>query len=1378
MASLFFDYTCAPPKESAGAQTLCTAWSPRATKPILAVGSSNGQVNLYEEEGEPVDTKPQLRRGVPPCVMAWGPAPNYYLAVGWSDGAVSLWDETNRVQRDDSAIHNTQLNFMIWSPDGNRIITGDVTGIVGVWKPDARGHITPVLQHRRDGPAVHCTFRLPTNPINEEGASQCPMFYFGGESGVVCLADDMGRCRVVCEVKAPIAAFLYAPDKDRLVVITKNMNLATFQMTEDGKAVQIGSDVKLSATAPDAGLKLRATWAGPGLLATVCQESVVRMWNLDQDDNYVLSISDHDLSQAAPTDRIVCLDFNPVSGVLAAGTMDGRVVMWRCETAGGVASQAAWTPLMPSNLGQRVNSVNWAKGEGRLAVSLADSAMMLSESMLVRKVKCGYAAIQTGSETILLEPTEGKAEPYELVSQLRIKGADLTAEHMVLWSGKQAEVYEIIAVTGQLKQLSSFACKAHCIAIEGQHLYMTVDSRLGIANLHGTVGNTVSFNSASEGVPLLLDSFGTFLAAFTSESIIKVWDISRRDPKPVVAGRKFDESENKVRDAVSIRVNATGMRVSLLCKRREAGGMNWVRDSRVYVLDAESDLFSAFDFAQQHRYPASHSWDPIDHRLLCLQTHALKTVATSGEFELSVNPVEVTSMFATPDMGLKIQDSFPIAGPAECLLGVHVPHIFLATPKGRSLRLNKRVLRDFVGMEANGKLDDATRNALLDFSYKLTIGNMDEAYRAVKLVKSSSVWKNMALMCVKTKRLDVAEVCLGNMAHARGARAVRLSKHEPEIEARVAMVALQLGMREDAERLYHECGRYDLLNNFYQATAQWGKAVEVAEKKDRMHLRATHYNEARYHESVGDVNAAMKSYEAAGAHRTEVPRLLVEHRLIDQLEQYVNTRDDPELYKWWAHYCESEQNLDKALGLYEKAGDNLSLVRVHCFRGEFDQAVKRVESSQDAVASYHLASQFEIHGRVQEAVKYFAQSGRFNHAARLAKENGMQNELLALALQSPVRVMLETAQFFEGKNMMDQAVLLYQKAGNISKALDLCFRAKLFDSLRAMADGLGSDTDPALLAMVGDFFLANKQYDKAVQLLITGRHFDRALELCLEHDVKVDEDTAERITEALPTKEEGEADRNRILHKIAKVAKKQGSFHLATKKFTQAGMKMKAMKALLRSGDTEKIIFFAGVLKQPDIFVMAANYLQTLDWHNDPEIMKAIQNFYTKAKAFFSLATFFEACSQVEIDEYRDYEKALGALKEGLKFCQKAKNVEATHKAQDLETRIKYVEAFVAGRKLAMSDPNEMIQVCYQLLQQPDIESAIRVGDVFALLIEWYYTQGNYQQAYQLTEKMRERHIILGPYLDQMMVEKIYSAMGIDTGNEDGGVDEEIAEDI
>lgn len=59
---------------------------------------------------------------------------------------------------------------------------------------------------------------------------------------------------------------------------------------------------------------------------------------------------------------------------------------------------------------------------------------------------------------------------------------------------------------------------------------------------------------------------------------------------------------------------------------------------------------------------------------------------------------------------------------------------------------------------------------------------------------SESVWENMARMCVKTQRLDVAAVCLGNMGNARAAKAVREAKSIPEPEAQLAVLAVQLGM--------------------------------------------------------------------------------------------------------------------------------------------------------------------------------------------------------------------------------------------------------------------------------------------------------------------------------------------------------------------------------------------------------------------------------------------------------------------------------------------------------------------------------------------------------------------------------------------------------
>ena len=67
-------------------------------------------------------------------------------------------------------------------------------------------------------------------------------------------------------------------------------------------------------------------------------------------------------------------------------------------------------------------------------------------------------------------------------------------------------------------------------------------------------------------------------------------------------------------------------------------------------------------------------------------------------------------------------------------------------------------------------------------------------YLFILLLNSESVWENMAKMCVKTRRLDVATVCLGNMGHARGAKFLREALSAPELDAKVAMLAIQLGL--------------------------------------------------------------------------------------------------------------------------------------------------------------------------------------------------------------------------------------------------------------------------------------------------------------------------------------------------------------------------------------------------------------------------------------------------------------------------------------------------------------------------------------------------------------------------------------------------------
>ena len=72
------------------------------------------------------------------------------------------------------------------------------------------------------------------------------------------------------------------------------------------------------------------------------------------------------------------------------------------------------------------------------------------------------------------------------------------------------------------------------------------------------------------------------------------------------------------------------------------------------------------------------------------------------------------------------------------------------------------------------------------------------------------------------------------MEHAAGARALRqINAQHVDKDVKTAVLAIYLGMPEEAEQLLIRCKRYDLLNKLYQDSGQWEKALEVADSHDR-----------------------------------------------------------------------------------------------------------------------------------------------------------------------------------------------------------------------------------------------------------------------------------------------------------------------------------------------------------------------------------------------------------------------------------------------------------------------------------------------------------------------------------------------------------------
>ena len=84
---------------------------------------------------------------------------------------------------------------------------------------------------------------------------------------------------------------------------------------------------------------------------------------------------------------------------------------------------------------------------------------------------------------------------------------------------------------------------------------------------------------------------------------------------------------------------------------------------------------------------------------------------------------------------------------------------------------------------------------------------------------------------------------------------------------------------------------------------------------------------------------------------------------------------------------------------------------------------------------------------------------------------------------------LEAAKYFETceKPQFDKAVILYEKAGYIGKAVDLAFETNQHNVLQFISSNFNENTEPLLLDKTASFFLQNDQFEKVTKMTFTHR---------------------------------------------------------------------------------------------------------------------------------------------------------------------------------------------------------------------------------------------------------------------------------------------------
>lgn len=73
-----------------------------------------------------------------------------------------------------------------------------------------------------------------------------------------------------------------------------------------------------------------------------------------------------------------------------------------------------------------------------------------------------------------------------------------------------------------------------------------------------------------------------------------------------------------------------------------------------------------------------------------------------------------------------------------------------------------------------------------------------------------------------------------------------------------------------------------------------------------------------------------------------------------------------------------------------------------------------------------------------KSIQWYCKGKLFHHAVAIARENGLDDELLQVASLANKEVKEEVACYFEEKGEVERAANLYFKSGRLTKALELC----------------------------------------------------------------------------------------------------------------------------------------------------------------------------------------------------------------------------------------------------------------------------------------------------------------------------------------------------
>lgn len=504
--------------------------------------------------------------------------------------------------------------------------------------------------------------------------------------------------------------------------------------------------------------------------------------------------------------------------------------------------------------------------------------------------------------------------------------------------------------------LRAFPFKTDVLIIYG-------DILVGVCSPHiecyTVTGNKLGIlpSTESEGEPIVITNTNKYIVVATIDGTLKLVEITKKGLRMPYPAKNCYQIFEDFGEIMRASTNCSGLYICLSIANAELAP-----DPKLYLWDVANDiitdtLLSDTSAPPYQSVPIAILWDANDPRLVAVHMR-------SADFDrIHLLFCYESKLYEYKNWCSSTEEYFTSN---FMLCSLFTPYVVILSQQN----IKKILIQEF---DDNTEYDTARLRQVLNFLYYMTTGNLEKAVIAgTNLVsnKSSVIWNSLAKVCVSYKRADVGAVCLGKMGNIKGALMMRKVLDEDSMSdtCKVGVLAVNLGMLEEAENLFKEANRPDLITRLLSAKEGGFRQIIDGnnEGENVLLVKSAQHKLAKILWANGESGAALKLFESAGTLVPHVPRMLIAQGQASVLAQYVATSNNDSLIMWWGHYLESIGDLDGALEAYSRANDFGEQTRLLCHMDRMEEAEKLC--LKNASSMYQMARHLEMNSNDTETI--------------------------------------------------------------------------------------------------------------------------------------------------------------------------------------------------------------------------------------------------------------------------------------------------------------------------------------------------------------------------------------------------------------------------